>query len=71
MGIYFGVLINRMNSEMVTPLERKYDYDPNDKYDDEQRYVQYCVKFDIQKAGEGFGIAANGYGITPSTRERV
>jgi len=58
------------NRPLVTPLERKYDYDPNDKYDDEQRYVQYCVKFDIQKAGEGFGIAANGYGITPSTRER-
>ena len=58
------------NRPLVTPLERKYDYDPNDKYDDELRYVQYCVKFDIEKAGKGFGIAANGYGITPSTRER-
>ena len=51
-------------------LERKYDYDPNDKYDDELRYVQYCVRFDIESAGKGFGIAANGYGITPSSRDR-
>ena len=58
------------NHPLVTPLERKYDNDPNYKYDDEKRYEQYCVKFDIQKAGKGFGIAANGYGITPSTRER-
>ena len=55
---------------LVKTLERKYDYDPNDKYDDEQRYVQYCVRFDIQSAGGGYGIAANGYGITPSSRER-
>ena len=51
-------------------LERKYDYDPNDKYDDELRYVQYCVRFDIGKAGAGYGIAANGYGIAPATRDR-
>ena len=55
---------------LIPKLERYYDYDPNDKYDDEQRYVQYCVRFDIEKAGAGFGIAANGYGIAPSTRDR-
>ena len=55
---------------LVKTLERKYDYDPNDKYDDELRYVQYCVRFDIQSAGNGYGIAANGYGISPSSRER-
>ncbi len=55
---------------LVPKLERYYDYDPNDKYDDEQRYVQYCVRFDIEKAGAGYGIAANGYGIAPSTRDR-
>ncbi|MBR2631149.1 MAG: alpha-L-arabinofuranosidase [Paludibacteraceae bacterium] len=55
---------------LVKELERKYNYDPNDKYDDELRYAQYCVRFDIKSAGEGFGIAANGYGITPTSRER-
>ena len=54
----------------LVTLERKYDYDPNDKYDDEQRYVQYCVRFDIKKAGAGYGIAANGFGIAPSSRDR-
>ena len=51
-------------------LTRYYDYDPNDKYDDEARYAQYCVRFDIQEPGQGFGIAANGYGITPYTKQR-
>ena len=51
-------------------LEYRYDYDPDDKYDDSLRYVQYCVRFDIQSPGEGYGIAANGYGIVPTTRER-
>ena len=55
---------------LVKPLERRYNYDPNDKYDDEQRYVQYCVRFDIKSAGGGYGIAANGYGIASSSRER-
>ena len=41
---------------LIPKLERYYDYDPNDKYDDEQRYIQYCVRFDIEKAGAGFGI---------------
>ena len=51
---------------LVKNLERKYNYDPGDKYDDEQRYVQYCVRFDITEAGGGYGIAANGYGIAPA-----
>ena len=55
---------------LVKNLERKYDFDPNDKYDDELRYVQYCVRFDISSPGKGFGIAANGFGIAPSTRDR-
>jgi alpha-L-arabinofuranosidase len=48
---------------LVKDLKRWYDYDPNDKYDDELRYKQYSVRFDIEKPGAGFGIAANGYGI--------
>ena len=59
-----------VSNRPLKTLECKYDYDPNDKYDDSQRYVQYCVRFDIEQAGDGFGIAANGYGITPATRER-
>ncbi len=42
---------------------RYYDYDPNDKYDDELRYKQYSVRFEVENPGDGFGIAANGYGI--------
>ena len=53
---------------LVAKLTRWYDYDPNDKYDDELRYKQYSVRFDIEKPGEGFGIAANGYGIAEYKR---
>lgn len=42
---------------------RYYDYDQNDKYDDELRYKQYSVRFEVENPGDGFGIAANGYGI--------
>ncbi|MBO7580090.1 MAG: alpha-L-arabinofuranosidase [Bacteroidaceae bacterium] len=79
--IFFGwTVVNKGNAAgqahavsdhpLIKTLERKYDYDPNDKYDDELRYVQYCVRFDIESAGKGFGIAANGYGITPTSRDR-
>ena len=51
-------------------LNRYYDYDPNDQYDDEARYAQYCVRFSVEEPGSGFGIAANGYGIAPYTKER-
>ena len=53
---------------LVKNLKRWYDFDPNDKYDDELRYAQYSVRFDIEKPGEGFGIAANGYGISEYKR---
>ena len=53
---------------LVKNLKRWYDFDPNDKYDDELRYAQYSVRFDIDKPGEGFGIAANGYGISEYKR---
>ena len=55
---------------LVKNQKRYYDFDPNDSYDDELRYTQYCVRFDIENAGEGYGIAANGYGISPYTRDR-
>ncbi|MBR6882859.1 MAG: alpha-L-arabinofuranosidase, partial [Bacteroidales bacterium] len=53
---------------LVKNLKRWYDFDPDDKYDDELRYAQYSVRFDIQDPGEGFGIAANGYGISEYKR---
>ncbi|MDO5442578.1 MAG: sialate O-acetylesterase [Bacteroidia bacterium] len=55
---------------LVKNQPRYYDFDPNDELDDELRYKQYCVQFDITKPGEGFGIAANGYGIAPYGNER-
>lgn len=48
---------------LVKNLKRHNDFDPNDKYDDEQRYKQYSVRFEVKNPGDGFGIAANGFGI--------
>ena len=48
---------------LVKNLKRHYYFDPNDKYDDEQRYKQYSVRFEVKNPGDGFGIAANGFGI--------
>ena len=55
---------------LVKDLKRHYDFDPNDRYDDELRYAQYSVRFDIENPGDGFGIAANGYGISKYGNER-
>ncbi|MBQ2500892.1 MAG: alpha-L-arabinofuranosidase [Bacteroidales bacterium] len=48
---------------LVPNLKRYYDWNPDDEYDDEALYRQFSVRFDIENPGEGFGIAANGYGI--------
>ena len=53
---------------LVKNLKRYYDFDPDDKYDDELRYKQYSVRFDIEDPGDGFGIAANGFGIAEYRR---
>ena len=53
---------------LVKNLKRHYDFDPNDKYDDEQRYKQYSVRFEVENPGDGFGIAANGFGIAEHGR---
>ena len=55
---------------LVKNQPRYYDFDPDDELDDELRYKQYSVQFDITNPGEGFGIAANGYGIAPYGNER-
>ena len=49
---------------LVKDLKPLYDFDPNDAYDDALKYQQYSVRFDIDEAGAGYGIAANGYGIS-------
>ena len=53
---------------LIKDLKRWYDFDPADKYDDELRYRQYSVRFDIDSPGAGFGIGANGYGIAEYRR---
>ena len=54
---------------LVQNRKRHYDWNPDDEYDDELLYRQFSVRFDIQNPGEGFGIAANGYGINKSGKE--
>ena len=49
---------------LVKDLKPLYDFDPNDAYDDALKYQQYSVRFDIDEAGAGYGIAANGFGIS-------
>ena len=55
---------------LVKNLKRHYDFDPNDKYDDEQRYKQYSVRFEVKNPGDGFGIAANGFGIADTEKAK-
>ena len=66
-----GKVITVSEKPLIKDMPRYYDYDPNDKYNDELRYIQYCVKFNIENAGEGFGLAANGYGISEYGNERA
>ena len=54
---------------LVPNLKRYYDWNPDDEYDDEALYRQFSVRFDIENPGEGFGIAANGYGIDKYGKE--
>lgn len=54
---------------LVLDRKRYYDWDPGDEHDDELLYRQFSVRFDIEKPGEGFGIAANGYGINKTGEE--
>lgn len=49
---------------LVKDLKPLYDFDPNDQYDDSMKYQQYSVRFDIEEPGDGYGIAANGFGIS-------
>lgn len=53
-----------VSDKPLVDLKKHYDHDPSFEYGDVKRYTQYCVRFEIENAGEGFGIAANGYGIS-------
>ncbi len=55
---------------LVKGLKRYYNWNPSDEYDDELRYRQFSVRFEVSEAGQGYGIAANGYGISESVRSR-
>ncbi len=65
-----GTALTSEERPLVPDLKPLYNFDPDDEYDDNLKYRQFCVKFDIKDAGEGFGIAANGFGIVPYTNER-
>src|SRR5574344_2826009 len=58
-----------VDTKPLVKFQNYYDFDPNDQYDDTQKYRQYSVKIDITAAG-GFGLAANGYGIAKYGNER-
>ncbi len=47
-----------------------YDFDTKDEFDDELKYKQYSIRFEVSDPGEGFGLAANGFGIAPYGSER-
>lgn len=66
-----GKAITTNEKPLLENLPRYYDFDPNDRYNDELRYQQYSIRFDIENAGDGFGLAANGYGISEHGSERA
>src|SRR5690606_34943815 len=59
-----------VDDKPLVKFSKYYDFDPNDKYDDDLKYKQYSIRFDIQNPGDGFGLAANGYGIAPYGPEK-
>ena len=59
-----------VDAKPLVSFTKYYDFDQNDQYDDELKYRQYSIRFDIQNPGGGFGLAANGYGIAPYGQER-
>ncbi len=65
-----GRILTVEDTPLLGTQARHYNYDQTDKYDDELRYKQYCVKFEIEQIGKGLGLAANGYGISPYGQER-
>lgn len=62
--------VTLIDSKPLVTYKKLYNFDENDQYDDAMKYKQYCAQVTIDKAGEGFGLAANGFGINPNGQER-
>jgi alpha-L-arabinofuranosidase len=52
-----------VDEKPLVSFSKYYNFDENDEYDDALKYRQYCIRFEIENPGEGFGLAANGFGI--------
>ncbi|HPB05936.1 MAG TPA: alpha-L-arabinofuranosidase C-terminal domain-containing protein, partial [Prolixibacteraceae bacterium] len=62
--------VTLVDSKPLVTFKKLYNFDDKDQYDDALKYRQYCAQVTIDKAGEGFGLAANGFGINPNGQER-
>lgn len=59
-----------VDEKPLVTYTKYYNFDEDDEYDDALKYKQYSIRFDIENAGDGFGIAANGFGINMAGSER-
>ncbi len=58
-----------VDDKPLVKYTKYYNFDDNDQYDDNLKYKQYSIRFDIQNPSNGFGLAANGYGVGSYGRE--
>lgn len=59
-----------VDEKPLVTYKKYYNFDEKDQYDDALKYKQYSVRFEIENPGEGFGLAANGFGINMAGQER-
>lgn len=59
-----------VDEKPLVSYSKYYNFDENDQYEDSLKYKQYSIRFDIENPGEGFGLAANGFGINMPGRDR-
>jgi hypothetical protein len=59
-----------VDDKPLVTYRKIYNFDENDQYDDALKYKQYCVRINIEKPGDGYGLAANGFGIGKNGSER-
>ena len=59
-----------VDEKPLVSYTKYYNFDESDQYDDDLKYKQYSIRFDIKNPGDGFGLAANGYGINGYGQER-
>ncbi|MDP4208151.1 MAG: alpha-L-arabinofuranosidase C-terminal domain-containing protein [Bacteroidota bacterium] len=65
-----GGSVTLVDNKPLVTYKKLYNFDEKDQYDDALKYKQYCAQITIDKAGEGFGLAANGFGINSNGQER-